>query len=86
VSRDGEAMPTTIEGTFKDGKISLKASPPGVKEARVLVTFLPAADTEMHAAVPGQISFGMFKGERRTNEEDFRIAEWHGESEGTNGN
>ena len=74
----------TIEGTYKDGKVKLKRTPPDVGEARVLVTFLPTGDTDARG-VGGRIFFGMFKGGRKTDEEDFRIAEWRGEPEGSDG-
>ena len=34
-------MLTTVEGVFRDGHIELCEAPPGVKDACVLVTFLP---------------------------------------------
>jgi hypothetical protein len=74
----------TIEGTYKDGKVKLEATPPVIGEARVLVTFLPTPETEARG-VGGRIFFGMFKGDRKTDEEDFRVAEWRGESEDSDG-
>ena len=77
-------MLTTLEGTYKNGKVELKESPPSeVGEAKVLVTFLPADDVP-NAAGPavrtGRIYYGMFKGAwRETTEKDFRAAEWHGD-------
>ena len=66
----------TVEGVYKDGKVELQEVPPGVRNARVLVVFLP----EDHAT-PGQmIRFGQFKG-ADFNDEDFRAAEWRGENE-----
>ncbi|HKI05292.1 MAG TPA: hypothetical protein VKK31_25145 [Thermoanaerobaculia bacterium] len=34
-------MLTTVEGVFRDGRVELREAPPGVEEARVIVTFLP---------------------------------------------
>jgi hypothetical protein len=34
-------MLKTIEGIYREGKIELLETPPDVKEARVVVTFLP---------------------------------------------
>lgn len=34
-------MLKAVEGIYRDGKIELLESPPDVKEARVVVTFLP---------------------------------------------
>lgn len=41
----------TVEGTYKDGKVELAETPPGVREARVLVTFLPQQEVEGGRAV-----------------------------------
>ena len=35
-------MLKAVEGIYRDGKIELLETPPGVQEARVVVTFLPA--------------------------------------------
>jgi len=52
-----------------------------VKQARVLVTFLTT-----EAATPRRyMVYGQFAGERMSTEEDFRIAEWHGEAEERDG-
>lgn len=34
-------MITSVEGTFRDGRVELDEIPPNVKEARVIITFLP---------------------------------------------
>lgn len=39
----------TVEGTYRDGAIELAEKPEGVKEARVLVTFLGAAEMDLRA-------------------------------------
>jgi len=36
-------MLKAVEGIYRDGKVELLETPPGVTEARVIVTFLPAA-------------------------------------------
>lgn len=36
-------MMTSVPGIFRDGKIELLEAPPDLKEAKVIVTFLPAA-------------------------------------------
>ena len=69
-------MLITVEGKFKDGQVVLAESPAGVAEAKVIVTFLPAPT---NGAKSAHIYFGMFKGERTTEPEDFRLAEWRGE-------
>jgi len=35
-------MLTSVQGVYRDGKIELLETPANVKEARVIVTFLPA--------------------------------------------
>ena len=75
-------MMTTVEGLYKRGKIELLEMPLGLKESRVLVTFLPK---KTNRGRPRQMTFGQFAGERMSTEDDFKIAEWHGEPEEANG-
>jgi hypothetical protein len=35
------AMLKSVEGIYRDGKVELTETPPDVKEARVIITFLP---------------------------------------------
>ena len=71
-------MLTTIEGTYRDGQIILLESPKGIPDGRVLVTFLNG-DTLAKTHRP--MVFGQFPGSVLPTEEDFKIAEWHGEKE-----
>jgi hypothetical protein len=71
-------MLTTIEGTYRDGKVTLLETPEGVQEGRVLVTFLNDAGPK---PAHQQMVFGQFAGDVLPTEEDFKIAEWHGEEE-----
>jgi hypothetical protein len=71
-------MLTTIEGTYHEGKITLLETPNEVHEGRVLVTFLNDAGLK---PAHRPIVFGQFGGEVLPTEEDFQIAEWHGEEE-----
>jgi hypothetical protein len=70
----------TVEGTYKDGKISLTDLPQGVREARVIVTFLPV---EANKRPPQIMTFGQLQsGEgKMSDDEDFKIAEWHPKAE-----
>ena len=43
-------MLTTVEGIFRDGRIELCDAPPGVDEARVIVTFLPESSESRSAS------------------------------------
>ena len=71
-------MLLTIEGTFKDGKVELSETPYGVRDAKVLVTFLISAQAKPR---PQQMRFGQFSGpqEKMSTQEDFRCAEWRGD-------
>ncbi len=68
----------TIEGTFKNGKVELSETPHGLRDAKVLVTFLDSAEAKPR---PEMMRFGQFSGphEKMSAEEDFRCAEWRGD-------
>ncbi len=75
-------MLTTVEGVYKDGEIELSEKPDGLTASRVLVTFLPESNGSSPKAAPkqGQMIYkGMFKTDRDLTEEDFKIAEFHGD-------
>lgn len=76
-------MLVTIEGTFKDGKVELSEMPQGLREAKVLVTFLVAGQAKPR---PQVMRFGQFSGpqEKMSTEEDFRGAEWRGDKNDDN--
>lgn len=76
-------MLTTVEGIYKEGQIELLEAPQDVHEARILVTFLDSdlAAPQQHR----QIQFGQFAGSRETTEDDFQLAEWHGDAEELDG-
>ena len=76
-------MITTVEGVYKQGKIELFEMPHGVQEARVLVTFLTQT---LNAPPRRRMIYGQFAGGPMSTEDDFRIAEWHGEPGQPNGN
>lgn len=42
----GAKVLTTVEGIYKDGEVELLERPEGLREARVIVTFLPLAPGE----------------------------------------
>jgi hypothetical protein len=71
-------MLLTVEGVYRNGKIELAEIPESVEQADVLVVFLNPKPAN---AKPRMITFGQFAGERKTNEEDFSLAEWRGEPE-----
>ena len=70
-------MLLTIEGTYTEGKVELLELPTGIKYAKILVTFLT---TEEKPELPRSMRYGQFAGESLSTEEDFRMAEWRGET------
>lgn len=42
-------MLTSVEGIYKDGEVEIWERPEGLREARVIVTFLPATPAEASA-------------------------------------
>ena len=76
-------MLQTVEGVFRNGKVELTETPVGVDDARVLVTFLPEAPAT--PARQGQTFFGAFPGDGVTNDEDFKLAEWRGNTKEADG-
>ena len=71
-------MLLTVEGKYKNGKVDLLEAPPGVGEARVIVTFLPAAAPSQEADIRGMMRLGQFAGPNLSTEEGFKAAEWRG--------
>jgi hypothetical protein len=78
-----DAMITTVEGVYKQGKIELLEMPMGMQEGRVLVTFLAPTT---NATPRRRMVYGQFAGGRMSTENNFRIAEWRGETEAPDGN
>ena len=75
-------MLTTVEGVYKDAHIELAEKPDDIREGKVLVTFLPNG-TGKAAQTPPKLGKMMYRGMFKTNvditEEDFKIAEFHGD-------
>jgi glucan biosynthesis protein len=71
-------MLLTVEGTYRNGKVELAEIPDDIEQADVIVTFLK---TKQNTGKSKMITHGMFAGKVKTNEEDFRLAEWRGEKE-----
>ena len=80
-------MLLTVEGAYRNGEIKLAEIPENVEQADVLVIFLK---TKKNPSTPPSsvnppksriMTFGQFAGETKTNEDDFRLAEWRGEPE-----
>ncbi|MGF1674596.1 MAG: hypothetical protein ACFCUV_13045 [Rivularia sp. (in: cyanobacteria)] len=71
-------MLQSIEGIYKDGKVELTELPSDVLESQVIVTFLKSRNSLQHSQI---MTFGMFSGNKQSTEEDFSIAEFHGDKE-----
>jgi hypothetical protein len=71
-------MTVTVTGIYKDGKIELLETPPGVREGRVLVTL---QEDDRPKPEPRYLQYGKYSQGRMSTEEDFKIAEWRGEEE-----
>ncbi len=65
-----------VEGVYANGKIELLETPDCAGASRVLVTFLETAAT---LAGNQCLVYGKYPGPQMSTEEDFKIAEWHGE-------
>lgn len=71
-------MLQAIEGVYRNGTVELAEVPTGISESRVIVTFLQAESTPQARAI---MRFGMFAGLNQSTEEDFRAAEFTGDSD-----
>ena len=80
-------MLLTVEGAYRDGEIKLAEIPENVEQADVLVTFLETKKNlgshppSVSWLKPRIMTFGQFAGKIKTNEDDFRLAEWRGKPE-----
>lgn len=70
-------MLQAIEGVYKNGHIELAETPQGISESRVIVTFLEAKQTSHSGQM---MSFGMFAGLIQSTEDDFGMAQFHGDA------
>lgn len=71
-------MLQAIEGIYKDGKVELTERPQGISEGRVIVTFLSAHTSSKTTQL---MTFGMFSGAHQSTEDDFKLAEFTGDTE-----
>ena len=80
-------MLLTVEGAYRNGEIELAEIPENVEQADILVTFLKTKKnlgtlpSSVSSSKPKIMTFGQFAGETKTNEDDFRLAEWQVEPE-----
>ena len=73
----------TAEGVYHNGTIELLEPLREAPEGRVLVTFLGenGAKANSTTRIHRPMQFGRFAGPDMSTEDDFVIAEWHGEDE-----
>ncbi len=72
-------MLTTIEGVYRNGKVELNEIPKTGHGRRVLVTYLES-DGEAETSPAQFIRLGMLPQLRTLTDEDFKAAEFHGDS------
>ncbi len=65
-----------VSGIYKHGRIQLLETPTGIREGRVRLLVLEEPGQQTSS---GQMRLGQFAGDVLPTEEDFKIAEWHGE-------
>ena len=70
-------MLQSIQGVYKHGLIELAEIPEDIEESQVIVTFLEAKPKTTKQI----IYFGMFSGSKQSTEEDFKTAEFTGDSD-----
>ncbi len=72
-------MPAGIAGIYKKGMIELLEQPTGIQEGPVRVILI---QDRRGPTEPKYLQWGKYKNMgRMSTEEDFKIAEWHGEDE-----
>jgi hypothetical protein len=71
-------MLQSVEGIYKRGQIELLETPNNIEESQVIITFLP---TKPAPKTQQLMYFGMFGGDNQSTEEDFSLAEFHGDSD-----
>jgi hypothetical protein len=69
-------MTALLKGIYKHGKIELVEPPHGLREGRVRVLLTDEPELQSPSS---QILFGRFPGDVLPTEDDFKIAEWHGD-------
>jgi hypothetical protein len=65
-------MLQTFEGIYRNGVIELLEFPENIYESRVVITFL---DKPSILQSPFIMQFGMFSGNQKSTEADFKIAQ-----------
>jgi hypothetical protein len=71
-------MATTLVGIHHNGVIQLPEPPPDLPEGKVRLTILDDREVPQPR---GYLTPGKYNTGRMSTEEDFKLAEWHGEEE-----
>jgi len=74
-------MFTSVEGVYKQGKVELAEVPEGVEGSRVIITFLSNGSAPVAPQKGEMLRLGMFAGAIQSTEEDFKLAEFHGDDD-----
>ena len=75
-------MTAIVSGIYATGKIELLEIPVGIRDGNVRVIVI---DEDEFKQPSTQMQFGKYSSGRHSTEEDFTVAEWHGEKEWGNG-
>jgi len=68
-------MTALLLGDYRDGVVTLKEKPRGVREGRVRVLLVPATGDQPE---PRALVYGKYRGPMMSEPEDFLEAQWHG--------
>ncbi len=71
-------MLQSIKGIYKEGKIELLETPNNLEESQVIITFLTSQPVQKEQKF---MYFGMCRGTNQSSDEDFSLAEFHGDSD-----
>lgn len=63
---------------YKNGNRQLSELPSDVSESRVIITFLESEKSPIQKQI---MRFGMFSGNKQSTENDFKITDFHGDTE-----
>ncbi len=71
-------MTAIVAGIYKQGKVELLETPPGLREGRVRVVLI---EEETPSNSPRYLTFGKYQSGPMSSLDDFKDAEWRGEAE-----
>ena len=65
----------TVEGNYKDGKVQLSQKPDRIRQARVLVTFLPPREVDLRSRGIGKAQAADLRARLKNMAEDWNRPE-----------